>query len=180
MRTSIKVKEMVIAALLVALAIIIPIQFGFLKIIVGPFTATVASHVPMFIAMLISPITAIIVGVGSGIGFLLSGMPMHVVLRAFTHIIVGFVGAKIILKKRNFRQAIIVTAPIHGILEGLAVIPFGFNMYQVIIVTVVGTMIHHFIDGSLSFVLANSLAKVRKKDIYTTFNDKISIDNIVV
>lgn len=175
MRKIIKVKEMIIAALLIALAIIIPIQFGFLKIIVGPFTATIASHVPMFIAMLISPMVAIAVGVGSGIGFLLSGMPMHVVFRAFTHIIVGFIGAKIIKKRKNLKEAIIVTAPIHGVLEGLAIIPFGFSMYQVIVVTIIGTIIHHTIDGIISFILANSLAKAKNKDMYTAFNDNATI-----
>ena len=41
-----RIKKMVLAGLLVALSLIIPISFGFLKIIVGPFTATLASHVP--------------------------------------------------------------------------------------------------------------------------------------
>lgn len=166
-----RIKKMVFAALLTALAIIIPIQFGFLKIIVGPFSATVASHVPMFIAMLISPLVAVVVGVGSGIGFLLSGMPLYVVARAFTHIIVGFIGAKIIVKNRNFKKATIYTAPIHGILEGLVVIPFGFSMYEVVVATAIGTILHHFLDGFISYSLAKSLGNARKKDMYTAFID---------
>ena len=47
-----KIRQMVYAGLLTALAIIIPIQFGFLKIIIPPFTATLAAHVPMMLAML--------------------------------------------------------------------------------------------------------------------------------
>ena len=64
-----KIRQMVYAGLLTALAIIIPIQFGFLKIIIPPFTATLAAHVPMMLAMLISPAVAIVVGIGSTIGF---------------------------------------------------------------------------------------------------------------
>ena len=56
-----KVKQMVYAGLLTALAIIIPIQFSFLKIFVPPaFTATLAAHVPMMLSMLISPFVAVL------------------------------------------------------------------------------------------------------------------------
>lgn len=167
-----KVRQLVFAALLTAFAIIIPIQFGFLKIIIPPFTATIASHVPMFLAMLISPMVAVIVGVGSGLGFLLSGMPMPVVVRALTHIIVGLIGARIVLKNKGFKRAIIITGPIHGILEALVVIPFiGFDVYQLLIVTGVGTILHHYADGTISYLLAKAIAKSRKKDIYTVFSD---------
>lgn len=171
MRKELKIKNMIFAALLIALSIVIPIQFGFLKIIVGPFTATLASHVPMFLAMLISPAVALVVGVGSGIGFVLSGMPMYVVFRAFTHIIVGFIGAKIIVKYKSFNKATLITAPIHGILEGLVIIPFGFSMYEVVVVTAIGTILHHLIDGALSITLIKSLSKARRKDMYSLFND---------
>ena len=55
-----KVRKMIFAALLTAISVIIPLQFGFLKIYLGPFTATVGAHVPMFLAMLISPSVAIL------------------------------------------------------------------------------------------------------------------------
>lgn len=177
MNTNTRVKELVMAALLTAFAIIIPIQFAFLKIIIPPFfTATLASHVPMFLAMLISPMVAVIVGIGSGVGFLLSGMPLPVVFRALTHIVVGLVGAMIIIKSRNFKKAILLTGPIHGILEAIVVIPFiGFDVYQILIVTGLGTLIHHYMDGTISYVLAEAVAKSRKKDIYTTFNESKAV-----
>lgn len=173
MNTNTRVKELVMAALLTAFAIIIPIQFGFLKIIIPPFfTATLASHVPMFLAMLISPMVAIIVGIGSALGFLLSGMTLPIIFRALTHIGVGLVGAIIVIKSRNFKKAILITGPIHGILEALVVIPFiGLDVYQILIVTGLATIIHHYIDGTISFMLAGVIAKSRKKDIYTTFNE---------
>ena len=127
---------MVFAAVLTAIAIIIPTQFGFLKITIGPFTATLASHVPMFLAMLISPGVAIFVGVGSALAFFIT-TPLVVAARASMHIIVGFVGALIINKDKNFKKAIAITSPIHGILEGLIVIPFGFSVYQFIVVVTI-------------------------------------------
>jgi niacin transporter len=126
-----KIRQMVYAGLLTAMAMIIPIQFGFLRIVIPPFTATLAAHVPMMLAMLISPPVAAVVGIGSTIGFLITGMPATVVARAATHIVVGYIGAKIIMKNQSYIKAAIITAPIHGILEAIVVIPFiGFNLYQ--------------------------------------------------
>ena len=65
-----RIKEMTYAGLLTALAIIIPIQFGFLKIYIPPFSATLTAHVPMMLSMFISPFAAIVVGIGSTLGFL--------------------------------------------------------------------------------------------------------------
>lgn len=168
-----KTKQMVYAALLIAVAIIIPIQFSFLRIIIPPFTATLASHVPMFIAMLISPMVAIVVGIGSALGFLLSGtVDFVVVCRAATHILVGYVGAMMILKKKNYAIATAVTAPIHGIAEALVVIPFvGFNVFYLLVVVCVGTIIHHIVDSILSYVIIKGVSLASRKDIYSTFGE---------
>lgn len=167
-----KIKQMVYAGLLTALAIIIPIQFGFLKIIIPPFTATLAAHVPMMLSMLISPAVAIVVGIGSTIGFLISGTPAPVIARAATHIVVGYIGAKIIMKNQSYIKAAVITAPIHGLLEMIVVIPFiGFNMYQLLIVTAVGAMLHHSVDSVIAYSIVKAVAKSRKKDIYNVFGD---------
>ena len=165
-----RVRNMVLAGLLVALAIIIPVQFGFLKIVLGPFSATLCSHIPMFLSMLISPLVVVVVGVGSAIGFFITGSPIYIVARALMHVPVGFVGAKVVQKERNFKKAMFVTAPLHGILEAVIVIPFGFNLYEILIAIALGTIIHHVIDSVISFVLCNSMAKARRKDLYSTFN----------
>lgn len=172
-----KVRELVFAALLVAFAIIIPVQFGFLKIFIPPFfTATITFHVPMFLAMLISPMVAVFVGLGSGLGLFLAGLPFPIVLRGLTHILVGVIGAKIVAKDKNFKKAILITGPIHGILEALVMIPFvGINVYQILIVVGLGTFIHHYIDAAIAYTLAKAVAKSRRKDIYTTFNDSQTI-----
>ena len=167
-----KIKQMVYAGLLTALAIIIPIQFGFLKIIIPPFTATLAAHVPMMLAMLISPAVAIVVGIGSTIGFVISGTPAPVVARAATHIVVGYIGARIIMKNQSYTKAAIITAPIHGLLEMLVVIPFiGFNVYQLLIVTAVGTILHHSVDSVIAYAIVKVVAKSRNKNIYNVFGE---------
>ena len=99
-----RVKKIVLAGLLVALAIIIPVQFGFLKIVLGPFSATLCSHVPMFLSMLISPVVAIVVGIGSGIGFFITGLPPYIAARALMHAPVGFIGAKLFRRKKTLRK----------------------------------------------------------------------------
>lgn len=167
-----RIKQMVYAALLTALAIIIPVQFGFLRVYIPPFSATLAAHVPMFIAMFISPMVTIVVGVGSTIGFVFAGLGMPVVLRAATHILVGYVGAKIINKSNNFTKAALITAPLHGLAEMIVVIPFvGFDLYQLLIVTCVCGMIHHGVDAVISYFISQSVAKARRKTIYTAFGE---------
>ena len=128
-----KTRKMVLTALLIAIAIVIPVSCGFLRVIIGPFTATIGSHIPMFISMLIGTKVAAIVGIGSGIGFIFAEMPIYVVL------------------------------------EGIVVILFGFTMYEVIIVTIVGTILHHFADSGISLVLCKKVAGAMKKDMYLMF-----------
>ncbi|MGL5641117.1 MAG: hypothetical protein ACRDDM_02550, partial [Paraclostridium sp.] len=79
-------KSIVISALLCTLGIIIP-MFSPIKLILEPASFTLASHVPIFIAMFISPSTAIFVTLGSTIGFLLGGFPIVIVFRALSHLI---------------------------------------------------------------------------------------------
>lgn len=167
-----KTKQMIYAALLIALSVIIPIMFSGIKVIIGPFTATPASHLPMFVAMMISPMVAVVVGIGSTIGFLLTGTITPVVFRAATHILVGYVGAKIIMKKKNYTLASIVTAPIHGLAEAIVVIPFvGFDLFSLVVVTCIGTIAHHFFDSVLSYAVIKGVSRARRSDIYNTFGE---------
>jgi len=64
-------KKLVLAALLTSVAIIIPFAV-FFKVVIPPFSATLGSHVPMFISMLLGPEVAIMVGLGSALGFFLN------------------------------------------------------------------------------------------------------------
>lgn len=158
-----KVKKLTYTGLLTGLAIMIPLYFGFLKVIIPPFTATLASHVPMFLSMFLGPIAAATVGLGSAIGFFITATP-EVAARAFMHVFVGLVGAYMLKKGISFRMIVLMTAPLHGLLEAIAVIPFGFTVQKVLIVVGVGTMLHHLADGIISFVLVKSLSKTGKSE----------------
>lgn len=160
-------KKLTTTALLTALAILIPFVV-FFKIIIPPFSATLGSHVPMFIAMLLGPKVAIMVGLGSTLGFSMTIGPL-VGARAFMHVFVGLIGSKLIKRSIPFAIVIAITAPIHGLLEMLIVMPFvPFDAYQIFIVTCVGTILHHCIDGLISWFIALFLPK----DVFVTFNNK--------
>lgn len=158
------IKKLTYCALLIALSIVIPLAFGFLKVQAGPFSATLASHVPLFIAMFLGPFAAAMVGLGSALGFLISA-PAVIAARAFMHTFVGLVGAILIKKGVSFSKVIAITAPIHAVLEALAVIPFGFTMYKVLVVVGVGTFLHHMVDGIIAFALIKALVKNLKLDL---------------
>lgn len=168
-----KVRKMIFAALLTAISVIIPLQFGFLKIYLGPFTATVGAHIPTFLAMLISPAVAVFVGVGSALAFFMTSGPV-IGARALSHIAVGYVGSKIFMKTDNIKKAMLFTTPIHGILEALVVLPFGYTLKDGALIVLVGTVIHHLIDGSLSIVMSKALAKARGKEIKEIFVENAS------
>ncbi|GAA0721881.1 membrane protein [Clostridium malenominatum] len=152
------IKKMTYTALLTALAVVIPLAFGFLAIQLGPFSATLASHVPLFIAMLLSPIAAATVGIGSGIGFLIT-KGSYIAARAFMHTFVGIFGGWLIKKGVSYRNMVILTAPLHGVLEALIVIPFGITLDKIIVTVGIGTVLHHFVDGLIAFSIVQVLYK---------------------
>lgn len=158
------IKKLTYSGLLTALAIVIPLTFGFLKFQFGPFSATLASHVPMFLAMFLGPFAAVIVGIGSALGFLISA-PAVVAARAFTHTFVGLAGAVMLKKGASFGTVVAVTGPIHAVLEAIAVIPFGFTMYKVLVVVGAGTLVHHTVDGLITIGLVKVLAKNLKMNL---------------
>lgn len=162
-------KKLTFTALLTALAMIIPIAFGFMRVVIGPFTATLTSHVPMFLAMLFGPSVAIMVGLGSALGFFMAAGPI-VGARALMHVIVGVMGAVLINKGVSFKKVIAFTAPVHGILEALVVALFisggmapkysGTMLYYILVVVGIGTILHHTADGLISGVLIKAMSKV--------------------
>ncbi len=152
------IRKLTYTAILVALAMIIPLQFGFLKIVIPPFTATLASHVPMFLAMFLGPWVAAAVGLGSAVGFFFTS-PAVVAARALMHVLVGVAGAVLLARKVAFPVVVLLTAPLHGMLEAIAVIPFGFTWDKILVVVGVGTILHHLADGVIAMALTKSLSK---------------------
>lgn len=157
-----KTKELVIGAMLSAFSLIIPLAFGqTLSIPIPPFSATLASHVPTMLAFLVSPLAAIMVGTVSAFGFLITKGPV-IAARALTHAVFGGVGAYLVQKKMPLTKALIITAPIHALLEALVVLPFGFSLYKGFIIVGVGTLIHHSIDSIVTIVIAKTLQRSTK------------------
>lgn len=152
-------KELLYGALLTALALLIPLAFqGWLQVAIPPFSATLGSHVPTMLAMTISPWVAVLVGLGSSFGFLLTLGPI-VALRAFVHVIFGAVGAWLHSKGWKLWQVLLVTLPIHALGEAVVAMLFGFNLYQTLIVIGIGTALHHVADSAITIALYGSLAK---------------------
>ncbi len=140
-------------AVLTALAIMIPISFGgFLGVYIPPFSATLASHVPLMLGMAVSPLVAGAVGLGSAIGFLLKLGPV-IGARAAMHAVVGFTGATMVQKGVSYPLTLLAMAPLHGLLEALIVVPFGFNLYRAGIVVGIGTVLHHLVDTGITLAI---------------------------
>ncbi len=171
--------RMVMAALLCAVGIAIPIVSPF-KIFIPPAASyTLASHVPIFIAMFISPLTAVAVALGTTLGFFLAGFPLPVYLRAFSHLIFVIVGA-IWLKKHpetiyNKKESVLfclVIGLIHGASEVLVLMPLYFGgslsaaiyqsgfFYYIVLLIGVGTMVHSSVDYVISVLIWRVLRQV--------------------
>lgn len=154
-----RVREMLYGALLTGMAILIPIAFrGWLQVYLPPFSATIGSHVPSMLAMAISPWTAVLVGIGSGLGFLIT-LDAVIAARALTHALFGAVGAYFVRRGMPLWQAILLTLPIHAVSEALVVMPFGYDLYTALVVVGVGTALHHCVDGAITAALSGALSK---------------------
>jgi niacin transporter len=167
------------AALLTALAILIPQVMP--KIVIPPASFTLASHVPIMIGMLISPAVAVVVSLGSTLGFLISGLPIEITFRAATHVIFALIGSLFLWKHRDYTQGLkfqlfnVVIAIIHTLAE-VAIIYLllttgfshldGRNLSSLLLVLGIGGFIHSLIDFNIALFLARAIHKVYPFDIF--------------
>ena len=177
------VKRLTISALLIAMGIIIPMVMP--RITIGPASFTLASHVPVFIAMFISPVVAIAVSLGTGFGFFLSATPI-IALRALSHLIFAVIGAVILQKhpeilinkegkftllNGKLQLFNVGIGVIHSAAELVVVSVFytmgnlpgtyytaGF-IYSIFLLMGVGGLIHSLVDFSIAYFLASTLSK---------------------
>ncbi len=163
-----KTKEITLTALLTALAIVIPMVMP-VKVVMPPFTATLASHTPLMIAMFISPIAAIFATIGSAIGFLFTFSPI-VAVRALMHILFTVAGAWMIQRKRNPILVIAITLVLHSLSDMVTVYLAAdfFHMSALLDKNSmgyvqawigIGTSIHHIVDFAIAYVILKPLAK---------------------
>lgn len=171
------IQKMTIAASLSAIAIVIPMFAP--KLILEPASYTLASHVPIFIAMFISPYVAVSVTLISALGFLLAGIfPIVVVLRALSHIVFVSIGSYMLKKNPKILDTAkgiglfsFLMAVIHAVCEVTVVTLFywGNNMssayydkgylFSVVFLVGIGTVIHSMIDFSIAYAAWKPLQK---------------------
>ena len=171
------IQKLSASALLIAVGIVIPMVSP-LKFVMEPASFTLASHVAVFIAMVISPGVAAAVAVGTTIGFLLGGFPLVIVLRAASHIVFALGGALYLQRSPNtndspvaLRAFSFVIALVHALCELVVVSAFYFggNMgesyYQqgflqsVLLLVGLGTVIHSMVDFEIAHAVVAALQK---------------------
>ncbi len=150
------------------------------KLILEPASYTLASHVPIFIAMFISPYVAISVALISALGFLLAGIyPIAVVLRALSHIVFVVIGSFMLKKNPRLLSSVkgsvlfgLLMAVIHSVSEVTVVTLFYWgnhmsNAYydkgyltSVILLVGVGTIIHSMIDFTIAGMVWKPLQRI--------------------
>lgn len=165
-----KTKEMVLAAILTALSILI--TYSPVKLVLPAFTLTLGSHVPTMLAAFISPWVVLMTVIGSCIGFFFT-IPMPnaiiVITRAATHILFALAGAKMIKDgKINMFVIIALTALIHSIAEGIAVYiltPLVLTGEVMALssagIAFIGTFLHHFIDCAICAPILIALGRAK-------------------
>ena len=171
------VQTMTVAALLCAVGIVIPMVFP--KIWIGPASFTLASHVPIFLAMFISPAVAAAVTLGTALGFFLSGLPLVIALRALSHIVFVMIGATM-LKKRPRAMTFstgsfffgLFLGVIHAACEVVVVTFFYFGgrlnsatyssgyITSVLLLVGLGGLVHSMIDFGISVAAWKPISRV--------------------
>lgn len=166
-----KIHMMVLAALLIAVGIIIPV-ISPIKVILEPMSFTLASHVAIIVAMFVSPFVAVATALGTTLGFLLYGFPMPVVLRALSHVVWAFAGAYYLKKHPMTLQSfwktsvfMLMISTLHAVVEVAVVLPLyaGQSMetllYTVFGLVGIGTIVHGCVDFVISIAVWKVLVK---------------------
>ena len=172
MNTHKKIYTLTLSAILIAVGTVIPLFMP--KVIVGPMSFTLASHVAVMLALFISPSVAAAVALGTTLVFLIAGFQFVVVLRALTHVVWALVGSLYVQKHPETFQSPAKSilfnlgiALLHAIGEMIVVVPFywgtGMDMqtfcYMVFGLVGLGTIIHSSVDFMISLVTWKVLSK---------------------
>lgn len=168
------------ASILVAFGIIIPMIMP-IKIIIGPASFTLASHVPIFLATFISLPVAIFVSLGTTLGFFMAGFPIVIVFRALSHIIFAIIAALLLNKKPDLLENPIKALPfafgvniIHAAAEFIVVLLLtqtahtnSTYIWTILGLVGLGTLVHGMVDFYLSFYLWDIMLHKLKLKIAT-------------
>ena len=153
-------RNLTITALLMALAIMIPIVMP-LKVVIPPASYTLASHVPIFLAMI----------------FFVAGFPIVIVMRAASHIIFALMGAYyikhhpgVLTGALSFVAFNLACAIVHAIGEVLACLLFYTTttmpnidlIYVVFVLVGGGTIVHSLVDGYIALYIYKAIPGLSK------------------
>lgn len=164
-------KSMAFTAILIAFGILIPMMMP-AKIVIPPASYTLASHVPIFMALFISLPVAILVAFGTTLGFLLTGMPFLIVLRALSHLLFVLIGGlilqkfpKLIDKPLTLCLFAVMINLIHGIAEFALVYLMTVTttteagyIWTILGLVGLGTVVHGLLDFYLAYYLFRFLS----------------------
>ncbi|MCL2396986.1 MAG: hypothetical protein FWC93_02870 [Defluviitaleaceae bacterium] len=158
--------QLAATAVLIAVGILIPMVAP--RVVIGPASYTLASHVAIFIAMFISPKVAVGVTLGTTIGFFFGGFPLVIVFRAASHIIWAWPGALYLSRIDKFKIPWVrlrifsfIIAVIHGAGELVAVVlfyfgtgfPEGTGLVWILGFIGLGSVVHSMVDLEIANVV---------------------------
>ena len=158
--------QLTATALLIAVGVLIPMVAP--RVVIGPASYTLASHVAIFIAMFISPKVAIGVTLGTTVGFFFGGFPLVIVARAASHIVWAWPGAVYLSRVDKFniswvklRVFSLVIAVVHAVSELISVIlfyfgtgfPDGIGLLWLFGFIGLGTVVHSIVDLEIANVV---------------------------
>lgn len=170
------VHKLTISALLIAVGIIIPMIMP--RFTMEPASFTLASHVPVFLGMMLSPGIAMAVALGTTIGFFFSATPV-IALRAASHLIFALVGAYYL---RRHAETLASPVKVHvfslliGILHsaceivvvlafyfggGMAESYYQYGLMRVMLVLGIGSIVHSMVDFEIALVVYKALSHQR-------------------
>ncbi len=184
-------RQLMLGAMLMGLGIVIPIVMP-AKIVIGPASFTLASHVPVMAAMFFSPYLTVFVALGTAIGFLLAIPVATIWLRALTHLVSMGIGAFVLAKmpdlvnKRvKFQIFNLLLGIFHAALEVLVVwIFYAVGMAPLepqallglLLLIGFGGIIQSMIDFNLAFMLCKFLSKMVNIEIFARAKAKLTMN----
>jgi len=179
LKRTLSIYKMTAAALLIGVGIAIP-MFSY-RIVIGPASFTLGSHIAVILSMFISPAVAAAVAVGTALGFFLGGFDPVIVLRASMHLIFALIGSLILKKHPQILAGTFkllgfsfFVGVIHAISEVAAVTLFyslgtaGLSYFNqdyiksVLLLVGVGTLVHSMIDFSIAWLIYTQLIRAKE------------------
>lgn len=178
------VRNLTMTAFLVALGILIPMVMP-ARIVIGDASFTLASHVPVMLAMFFNIPMAIAVALGTTFGFFINGLPPVVGMRALSHVVFVVIGAwylqqhpktltfngKFTLFNPKFQIFNVVIGIIHATFEVLVALSFnmvnignpgtyqGGALYFYVILMGVGGLVHSLVDFNVAYFVGETLSR---------------------